>query len=537
MSTADYLPAPELLERLADSTAQPMLRGLRRGIEKESLRVTPAGALSQRPHPAALGSPLTHPNITTDFSEAQLELITGVHADIDACMEELREVHQYVYQNIDDELLWPASMPCILSEDADIPVGRYGSSNMAQAKTLYRLGLGVRYGRLMQTISGIHYNFSLPDTLWQTLASATGQEHNRAFQDARYLGLVRNFRRQSWLLMLLIGASPALCKSFVRGRPHQLQSFDEGSLYLPYATALRMGRLGYQSAAQESLHISYNSLGDYLTGLRQALTTEYPQYAERGVKKDGHYQQLNANLLQIENEFYGTIRPKRTTAPGERPISALHERGIEYVEVRCVDLNPFLPLGIDTDTIRFLDLFLLYCLLTDSPPDSEQEAAEMAANQLTVVQDGRRPGLQLHRNGRQVALADWGQALLDGMQPIARLLDQAHGNGHYQAALEQQQRRFQDLDQTPSARLLAAMREQKQPFARLGLALAQAHRDSLLETPMPAARQAAFEQMAAESLTAQQQAEAADEPDFETFLAQYLAVPELGDGVTARAGG
>src|SRR4030095_14922529 len=144
------------------ATPRAALAGLRRGIEKESLRVRPDGTLATAPHPVPLGSALTHPLVTTDFSESQLELITGVHTSADACIEELTAIHQAVYRAIGDELLWCASMPCRLPEEAAIPIGRYGSSNVGRAKSVYRTGLSHRYGKRMQMISGIHYKFSLP---------------------------------------------------------------------------------------------------------------------------------------------------------------------------------------------------------------------------------------------------------------------------------------------------------------------------------------------------------------------------------------
>ena len=168
---------------------------------KESLRVRPDGSLATTPHPAPLGSALTHPLVTTDFSESQLELITGVHTSAEACIQELTAIHQAVYRAIGDELLWCASMPCRLPDEAGIPIGRYGSSNVGRAKSVYRTGLAHRYGKRMQTISGIHYNFSLPD--------------RRSNDD--YFALIRNFRRNSWLLLYLFGASPAVCASFVAG--------------------------------------------------------------------------------------------------------------------------------------------------------------------------------------------------------------------------------------------------------------------------------------------------------------------------------
>ena len=357
-----------------DTLPRDVLTGLRRGIEKESLRVRPDGALAVTPHPARLGSALTHPHITTDFSESQLELITGVHTSAQTCHDELVAIHQFVYRALGDELMWAGSMPCRLPPDDQIPLGRYGTSNVGRAKTIYRMGLAHRYGRRMQTISGIHYNWSLPAPL----------------DNDSFFALIRNFRRHSWLLLYLFGASPAVCSTFVAGRAHELQPLSGDTLYLPYATSLRMGRLGYQSDAQSSLAVSYNSLESYAASLQEALTKPYPAYEKIGLRDGDDYRQLATTLLQIENEFYGTIRPKRVIRPGERPLHALRDRGVEYVEVRLMDLDPFEPVGIATDTMRLLDVFLLHCAVTQSPPDTPQELAAILRNKQTVASRGRR---------------------------------------------------------------------------------------------------------------------------------------------------
>src|SRR3954470_2196513 len=410
--------------------------GMRRGMEKESLRARPDGSLATTPHPAALGSPLTHAHITTDFSETQLELITGARSSVDAMLQELTSIHQVVYRaltetnrdgiarNDRDEILWCASMPCQLPPDDEIPLGRYGSSNVGRAKTVYRMGLAHRYGRRMQTISGIHYNWSLPNC-----------------SNEEYFGLVRNFRRTAWLLFYLFGASPSVCESFVKGNSkHGLQRLSADTLYLPYATSLRMGRLGYQSDAQSSLLVSYNSLDDFCASLYVALTTPYPPYEQIGLQDaNGEYRQLTTSLLQIENEFYGKIRPKRRIRPGERPLHALRERGVEYVEVRLMDLDPFSPIGIKAQTMRFLDVFLLHCLLADSPPDTPAEIAALGRNQHKTAAFGREPGLQLERDGREVPLTQWGGELLAQFAPIAARLDAVHGSTDYTDALRASQ--------------------------------------------------------------------------------------------------
>ena len=503
------------IERVAE------LGALQRGIEKESLRVASDGHLSTRPHPAGLGSPLTHPQITTDFSEAQLELITGVHTSPEAVLDELRNVHRFVYAHLDDELMWPASMPCMLPGEADIPLGHYGSSNVGTAKTVYRRGLANRYGAVMQTISGIHYNFSVPDAVLDALGLTTQDERTDA-----YFGLIRNFRRHSWLLIYLFGASPAICRSFASANSADLEAFDDGTLYRPYGTSLRMGPLGYQSDAQRGLHMSYNSLEEYAETMRTALTQTYPGYEAIGTRDaNGVYQQLNTSLIQIENEFYGSIRPKNPVRPGERPLSALTNRGVQYVEVRCLDLNPFFRLGIDSTQIRFLDTFLLLCLLADSPPDSPEESQRMHRNQVDVVQRGRDPELTLARDDREVTLREYAGELLDDCQDIARLLDHHSDSANYTIALDTQRTKVADANRTPSARILARMQQQQMPFFRFAMNQAIAHCGYFEEHPLLDAELEESERRAQASRERQAEIEAADALDFPAYLEQYLALP------------
>jgi glutamate--cysteine ligase len=486
------------------------LRGMRRGIEKESLRVRPDGTLAQTLHPPALGAALTHPHITTDFSESQLELITGVHASVEACLEELTYIHQVVYRHIGDEVLWCASMPCNLPADHLIPIGRYGISNVGRAKTVYRLGLAHRYGRLMQAISGIHYNFSLPGVT-----------------DEQYFALIRNFRRHSWLLLYLFGASPAVCSSFVAGRDHELTQLAPGTHYAPYATSLRMGRLGYQSDAQASLSVSYNNLRDYTASLYGALTQPYPPYEKIGIRDGDDYHQLNTTLLQIENEFYGTIRPKRRIKRGERPLHALRERGVEYVEVRLMDLDPFCPIGITPQTCRFLDIFLLQCLLSDSPPDTPQEINEVRRNLQSVAVRGREPGLALERLGRRAHLFDWAKEVMAQCEPIAAAIDAQMDGAAYRDAFNAMQKIVADPELAPSARVLHAMaRNHDNSFLRFVLIESTLHKATVQHLELPREVRERFSRLALESLQAQRELEAADEIDFETFRQRYLA-PDL----------
>lgn len=515
----------ELLASLQEPANAPLVCGMLRGVEKESLRVGPDGLLAQTPHPKALGSALTHSQITTDFSEALLEFITPPSHQVDTVIDQLRAIHQFTYRNLGSERLWPASMPCKLGAEQDIPVGQYGTSNVGQMKTIYRLGLGERYGRKMQTIAGIHYNFSLPSPFWAYLhARERSNKDMQHYRTERYFDLIRNFRRYYWLLIYLFGASPAVCACFVEGKDHALEQWETSpcTYYHPYATSLRMGDLGYQSDAQKSLLVDYNQLEYYLRTLCSAINTSYPAYEDIGLyDAQGNPQQLNTSLLQIENEFYSAIRPKRTARPGETALTALYYRGVEYIEVRCVDLNPYEPLGISRDQMLLLDVFLLYCCLQPSRHTYEKEFRAIQENQKRTVYQGRDPAIRLINGDKEPLLSDWGLELLDGMAPMATLLDNACGNQGYLAALEHFRAYLKDPDLTPSGRMLKEMREQKIGFYELVNGLAQQHSDYFASHPLSEQEIADFTAMADESLAEQASLEASDAVSFKQYLKDY----------------
>ncbi|MEK8027536.1 glutamate--cysteine ligase [Pseudaquabacterium rugosum] len=513
------------LHARAQSLTPAQLRGMRCGLEKESLRSLPGGGLALTPHPAALGSALTHPHITTDYSESQLELITGVHGDAADALAELTELHQAVYHALgrgdEAERLWVGSMPCGLPTDETIPLARYGNSHIGRAKSIYRMGLGHRYGRRMQTISGIHYNWSLP-----------------GLDNAQHFALIRNFRRHAFLLLWLFGASPAVCSDFVADRPHELVPLRDGSptLHGPWATSLRMGRLGYQSEAQASLAVSYNCLERYADSLHDALVRPWPAYETVGVRNPGgDYNQLATSLLQIENEFYGLIRPKRVIRQGERPLHALRERGVEYIEVRCMDLDPFVDVGIAESTMHFLDIFLLHCLLADSPPDTPEEIRALGRNQHRTAARGREPGLLLERGDDTLPLVDWAAQLLDEMVPIAARLDETRGGDDHGRALAAARAALDDPAGLPSARVLQAL---QQPsgccYNTFITQRAEQIRARLLALPWTAAQAREHAMQAEASRAAQARIDAAPQDgDFERWRLAYVDPARLQVQATA----
>ena len=501
-------------ERLARlKTAGVYLPTLRRGIEKEALRSDLDGGLSQAMHPRTLGSPLTNPNITTDFSESQVELITQVHPSIIECLQELTEIQTFVSDSLEEELLWPFSMPCNIKGDNSIPIAQYGSTNLAKAKTIYRRGLSNRYGSEMQTISGIHYNFSLSDVCWEALGYFDQESRNRGYFD-----LIRNFRRWSWLLVYLFGASPTIPKQLVpTSKAATLIFLDDESLYMPHATSLRMGPMGYQSTAQNNLAISYNSLEDYLEGMTIALSQIHYKYQQIGLKQKSIYQQLNTAVLQIENEFYGYIRPKGSLLAGERPVSALKNDGVEYIEIRCLDLDPYLPLGIDSTQIQFIDTFLMMCLLSESPPDSAQENLLINENNASVVNWGRKPDLSL-KNPAPIKMKTWANDLIMKCKKIAEIFDANCANPTYSESIAIQLKKLTNPDLTPSAKILDHIKTSSRSFYELGIELAERHKQYLQANPVSTDSQSQLAKQARESLQKLQDLELMEEESFEGFL-------------------
>ena len=461
---------------LAKAPHLPLLNQCLHGIERECLRVDAHGHLAMTPHPIALGSALTHPQITTDYSEALLEFITGTDQDPRNTLAELEAIHRFTYAKLGDEYLWSPSMPCPLPSEADIPIAEYGSSNIGRLKHVYRQGLALRWQD--HAVHRRHPLQLLAAGGAPVLQADDGDTRTeRDYRSARYIGLIRNFRRYSWLLMYLFGASPALDAGFLRGRPHQLEALDADTLYLPYATSLRMSDLGYQNNAQAGLTPCYDDLSSYTESLYRAVSTPYAPYEAMGIKDAaGNWQQLNTNVLQIENEYYSNIRPKRVTATGERPLQALRARGIQYIEVRCLDINPFLPLGIDLNEARFLDAFLLFCALADSP--CGRWRVRRGHRQLPQGgQEGRRPGLQLQHCGEAVPLGEWAGQLLDEIAEVAALLDRSHGDSRHAEALAEQRAKVADSSLTPSARVLEQLRTNGESFSQFAMRQTLAHAD------------------------------------------------------------
>lgn len=514
------------LHLLMENNQQSLLKNGLKGIEKESLRLSTEGFIAQTKHPYQLGATLTHPHITTDYSEALLEFITPPYANIDEAISFMHTIHQFVYDKLDNEFLSTTSMPCGINGDESIPIARYGHSNIGNMKHIYRKGLWHRYGRTMQAIAGIHFNYSVPQALWPVLHKLEGSTQTlEEFQSCAYFDLIRNFQRQGWLILYLFGASPAICKSFFKNRValmSQFSEFDNTTLYHPYATSLRMSNIGYKSNNQAELNIDYNSLNGYISSLSHAINTPYPKYAGIGIKVNNEYQQLNSNILQIENEYYSTVRPKQIIQSYEKPTLALKRRGVLYVEVRSLDLNLFNSIGIDVNQGRFIEALLLSCLMQNSPKINADDFSIHNANQLKVAYEGRRPDLTLIKNQQPIRLQDWAHEILDNMQAICDILDAGELGNFYNQTLKVQRNLVDNAKLTLSAHILNGMRAKQLSFAGFSKQLSQQHARNFYAQKLNVADTLKFMQMATESHAKQSEIEANDSLSFDAFLEQYF---------------
>jgi glutamate--cysteine ligase len=516
----------ERVAQLLTSDIRKVLRGRKVGLEKESLRVAVGGSIAQTPHPVGLGSALTHPSITTDYSEALMEFVTPPFNHFCDTLQFLDDTHRYVYGKLDNEILWASSMPCVVEGDASIPIAQYGSSNAAQMKSAYRRGLGHRYGRMMQAIAGVHFNYSYPDEFWQLYQSLLGDDRDpQSFISESYIGMVRNLQRYGWLVPYLFGASPAICASFLGASPTSLKKWFKYSYYAPYATSLRMGDIGYQNSKEgdAGIKVNYNSLQGYVDSLTHAISTPYPEYEAIELISNGEWQQLNTNILQIENEYYSSVRPKQILQGEEKPSLALAKRGVAYIELRSLDVNAYEPLGISEEQMRFLESFLLFNLLSPSEPYDDAELIAIKHNINAVAERGRDPRLKLRRADGEILLRDWANEIFEQMSAGCELLDKGAEELTYCSALQQQRAKITDPDLTPSARMLAEMAENKEEFYHFALRMSQTHQQWFTERPLDADKLTDFEMTARASIAKQHAIEQADDIPFADFLQNYFA--------------
>ena len=496
-----------------------LIQNVSMGLEREGLRVSPRGCLSQKPHPKVLGSALTNTNITTDFAENLLEFVTDVYHSPESLYEALDDIQAFTTENLGDELIWPDSMPPLINSVDEIPIAQYGTSNAAKMKTLYRTGLSHRYGKMMQSIAGIHFNFSLSDEFFTTWQKALGNEQSLSdFKSERYLHLMRSVSRFGFLVPYFFGASPIMPKSFLsENNNHEFKKFDDETVYIEESTSLRLSDIGY-SNNKCKFAVSFNSLADYISNIQFAILTPCDKVSHIPVKKDGEYLQINDHILQIENEYYASIRPKQVLKASETLLSALKDRGIGYVELRSVDIMPTIATGISIETIRFLQAFLTTCLLSDAEPMCDEEYEQNRKNLSLIASKGRAKNIALTIQGNDYPLDDLLRFTLEWIRPVAEIL-----GPEYTDTIKQLLPMITDSKLTPSAQIVNELRSTSILYNDFCINKATQFKNYYLtENILSDEKRSQFKLSAEKSLARQAELEAEPQIDFDEYLHNYF---------------
>ena len=508
------------IEKNIFSELKDSLRFCKVGFEKESLRVVNS-SISQQLHPELLGSALCNHYITTDFSEAQLELVTPPLDDKIKGLKFLEDIHHFVSCNIEDEILWPFSMPVAINAEEEIPIAYYGPSNLGVFKQIYRNGLSHRYGRMMQAISGVHYNYSVPESIWQSSLFKNMDIDSKRVRSTAYFNMLRNIYRINWLILYLFGASPTIARNFLTEDNHSFKQLDKQTLFLPYATSLRMSNFGYQNASRKKLDVSINSITEYVSDLRKATNTAHSEFAKIQKKNNNYQAQINENILQIDEEYYAVARAKSKIISDERTTKKLNQSGVDFIELRSLDLNPFSRIGIDTETTFFLETLLAYCFIKQGQHFTDDEIKNINHNDALVAKQGREPRLDLLKNGKTISLKDWGNQIMEKLYPIAASLDRK--GGRYSIAIDNAKEKINNPSLTLSAQLLELLSTDNNSFLELGMSIGKENKEHYLKRKKSKSKSwDLLDKEAKKSLVEQKVLEENDSLSFESYIENYF---------------
>ena len=465
----------DYLKTIIDSDLSHSFPEIKIGFEKESIRSINAN-ISKIPHPKSLGASISNKYITTDFSESQLELITPPLSGNHNCLEMLDDIHHYVSHNIGSESLWPFSMPPPIHSENDIPIADFGSSHQGRFKRIYREGLANRYGKSMQAISGFHFNYSLPEKIWKNVVENSDSKLIKIRSEV-YFNILRNIYEMNWLLIYLFGASPIIDNSLILDKKNDFKKLGATSSYMPYATSLRMSEFGYSNLDRRKFSVSINSLDNYIRDLRLATLTEERKYLQF---EDINDSQLNTSIFQIEAEYYAVARPKSSINEALRMSSNLAIGGVDFIEIRSLDLNPFSRIGINNETVLFLEIFLAFCLLNEAKDFDDNYIKAIQENDIRVAKYGRKKNISLRNKTGQISMRDWG---MQTFYELTRVVEKYFSNDDdYSAALDTMKSRLKHSDETISARVMDEVLAESSSHAELGEKISLNYKQHYLET-------------------------------------------------------
>lgn len=403
---------------------------IRLGIESESLRLDTEGALSMSPHPF----PLHDRYFSRDFSESQLEMVTDPHPTVSRVLKQVEALHAQALHRLKGEQLWPFSMPPALPSEEEIPIARYPwNSPEGRKAEQYRHGLSLRYGKTRQMICGIHVNISIED----------GQQ--------RMLNAARFFYQHLDTMILLTGATPVSLTNNPRT--------DKPSV------SLRNSPGGYGGTRYRE-YLNLQSIRDYVEALEEGLNRVDPDYHSLGLVQNGKILQISDRFLQSEKEFYAPIRLRRIPKKGETQLQALQNRGIEYLELRFIDKDPYFTGGINPFVLGLIELVFLKGLKNRSPLDEQEalgRADKAAAMPLHIWKTGDSPeARELQKRARN---------LIRSLESLAESRDREDRKGFYRETVDHFKEVLSGNRPLTSARIYQDFKESGKDWTRFGQGL------------------------------------------------------------------
>lgn len=367
------------------------------GVEREGLRVDLKGNLSEKKHPKVFGDKLSNPYITTDFSESQVELITPTFNSLEEVYNFLNSLYNITVLELEDEYLWPQSMPCNIPEDEHIPIADFSDEELGGNAREYREKLHKKYGGKKQLISGIHYNFSFNEKIIKHLYNnEKSNESYSEFRDKTYLKVVRNYLRYRWLLIYILGGTAIIHESYAKECVKKLEEISTGSFTSEGALSYRNSECGYKNHVD--LFPDYSNIKDYVGSIKTF---------------------INDGIIESHKELYSQIRLK--ARDNNDFLNSLLKYGVDYLEIRSTDINPFDKAGISLEDLKFINIFTIF-LLTEDEISYSAWQEEALYNQNTIARFGQQ-NVMLRKNGDQIFREKWALSILNKIENINKELD------------------------------------------------------------------------------------------------------------------
>ena len=370
------------------------------GIERENIRVNKEGAIAETKHPEAFGEKLANPYITVDFAESQIELITPIFGSIPEVHSFLENLHDIVSLELKEEYLWPQSTPPDITNEDHISVADFEDGDAGKNAAEYRKHLVDTYGKVKQVLSGIHFNFSFDDNFLKKLYSESGKTDSISYKDFKnniYMRVAQNYTRFRWLIIYLLGASPSIHKTYTEGDKDKLKKLND-NYYMKNGVSFRQSDLGYKNI--KDFFVPFDSLDCYLKTIDSLIT-------------DGS--------ISGAREYYSPIRLK--AKDNKNLLESLRKDGIEYLEIRTIDLNPYCKTGIDIRDIYFLHAFLIFCLLRKCKSNEEclftvTDNSDANFNQELIATKGQDKNLSMKDKNSTKDAKEWAIEILNELQEI-----------------------------------------------------------------------------------------------------------------------